>query len=180
MALLTSLRGGREETNLDLLLAKLVSEPGNGFPGTAANGFLVLLEVINQMNLPSSVDGDLVAGPDAQTGVVVRAKVHETFASSRVCLFVDGARDGKLGGEAALRRSEEAWAVDVAENGVVDVNSRRLSTRGDVGTSGGGDAVLDVGPGDGVGVVRLDVEDDGHDVELEPEPGAEVGGLDRE
>lgn len=176
--LLTSLGSGREETNLDFLLAELVSKPGDGFPGAAADGVPVRIKVINKVDLASSVNSDLVAGANAQTRAVVRAKVHETFASRRISLLINGTWDGKLGRE-ALRCREKVRIGDTAEDRLVDVDGRGLSSRGNVRTSRGRDTVLDVGPRNGVGVVRLDVEHDGDDVKLEPEPGAEVGCLDR-
>ena len=59
----------------------------------------------------------------------------------------------------------------------INVNGRRLGTRRDIGASGGGDTVLDVGTGDRVRVEGLDVEYNGDDVEVEPEAGAQVRSL---
>lgn len=37
--------------------------------------------------------------------------------------------------------------------------------------------MLDVGTGDGIGVEGFDVEDDGNNVQVKPEAGAEIGSL---
>jgi hypothetical protein len=47
-------------------------------------------------------------------------------------------------------------------------------SRRNIGTSGGGDTVLDVGTGKGIGVDRLDVEDEGNNVKLEPQVSAKI------
>lgn len=60
---------------------------------------------------------------------------------------------------------------------MVDIDGGRLGSRRDVRTSCGGDTMLDIGTGDGVSVERLDIEDDGNDVKVEPEPRAQVGSL---
>lgn len=54
------------------------------------------------MDLASLVDGDLVAGTDAQTGVVVWTIVHETFASGRIGLLIECAGNRQLSGDTCL------------------------------------------------------------------------------
>lgn len=174
----TSLGSRREETNLDFLLAELVSEPSDSFPGTAADRVSIRIEVINEVDFASGVNGNLVARANAQSRIVVRTKVHETFAGRRISLFIDCAGDWKLRRE-SLRHREKVGIGDVAENGVVDIDSRCLCSRGDIGAGGGRDSVLDVRPRHRVSVVRLDVEHDGHNIQLKPEPGTKVRRLDR-
>ena len=120
------------------------------------------------MNLPSSIDSDLVPGGNGQTRVVSRTVVHETFASSRISLFVDCALEGNLLGHSGL---EIAGVLFIHEKKI-----RGICARMNVGT-GGRKTVLQVGAGNGFGVERFDVEDDGNDVQLEPETGAKVGCL---
>jgi len=48
------------------------------------------------VNLPSSIDSDLIAGGNCQTRVVSGTVVHETFASGRISLFVDCTLEGDL------------------------------------------------------------------------------------
>ena len=110
------------------------------------------------MNFPSSVDSDLVPGGNVQTRVVSRTVVHETFPSSRIGLFVDRALEGDLLGNSRLEISgirrlihkEKIWG---------------LCAGGEVGT-GSRNTVLQVGTGDGLGVERLDVENDWNNVRL--------------
>ena len=123
------------------------------------------------MDLASLVDGDLVAGTDAQTGVVVGTIVHETFASSRVSLFIEGAWNRQLGIDTCLE------VVLIQERGSINIDGGGLRPRRNIGTGGGRDTVLDVGASKGVGVERLDVEDDGNNVKIEPQPSAKVRGL---
>ena len=92
---LTSLGSGREKGNLDLLLPQLVGKLGDGIPGTFANGFLVLSEIIDEVYLSSGIDSDLITGANAETRVISRAKVHDAFAGCRVGLLVEGALYGK-------------------------------------------------------------------------------------
>ena len=117
------------------------------------------------MDLPSSIDSNLVPGGDGQTRVVSGPVVHETFASSRVSLFIDCALEGNLLGDSG---SEIAGIA-----GFVHEKKRRLGPRGYIGT-GGRNTVLQVGTGDRFGVEGFDVEDDGNDVQLEPEARAKV------
>lgn len=135
------------------------------------DGFPVLLEVIDEVDLASGVDGNLIARRDAETRIVVRAEVHDALASGRISLLVDRARNGQLLSDAGCQ------VAGILELCGVDIESGRLGTRGDVGTGGGRNTVLDVGTSDGIGVERLDVEDDGDDVEIEPETGAQIGSL---
>ena len=62
---------------------------------------------------------------------------------------------------------------------MVDEDRRGFGTRRDIGPCGGRDAMLDAWTNDGIGVERLDVEDDGDDVEIEPETSAQVRGLEK-
>lgn len=54
------------------------------------------------MNFSASIDGDLVAGTDGKTWVVVGSVVHETLACCRVGLLIEGARYGELGANRCL------------------------------------------------------------------------------
>lgn len=172
----TSLGSGREETNLDFLLPKLISEPSDSFPSAAADRVPVCLQVINKMDFSSGVNSNLVARANAQTWAIVGTKIHETFAGRRISLFIDGPGDGKLGGDTLWHR-EKVCIGNVAEDGLVDIDGRGLGSGWNVGASRGRDAVLNVGPCNGVGMVRLDVEDDRDNIELKPEPSTKVGCL---
>ena len=117
------------------------------------------------MNLPSSIDSDLIPGGNGQARVVSRTVVHETFSSSRISLFVDCALEGNLLGYSRL---------EIA--GVRLVHKKKIwgvCARSDIGT-GSRKTVLQVGTGTRFGMERLDVEDDGDNVQLEPETGAKV------
>jgi len=59
----------------------------------------------------------------------------------------------------------------------LDQEGRSLCSGRNIGAGSGGDAVLDVGAGEGIGVERLDVEDDRNYVQVKPEAGAEIGSL---
>lgn len=183
----TSLRGGREETNLNLFLAKLIGELGDCAPGTkyrsipsnallkgvydipGTNSLAILVDIIDKMDLSSSVDGDLIPGTDAETRVVTRAEVHDTLASSRVGLFVKGAGDRKFAPNIGSQTSDGLQVLRV------DQDSGSFSARGNVGAGGGRDPVLDVGAGSGIGVEGLDVEGDRDNVHVKPEPRTKVG-----
>lgn len=117
------------------------------------------------MNFPSSIDSNLVPGGNGQTRVVSRTVVHETFTSGRIGLFVDCALEGDLLGYSGL---EVASVRLIHEKKIWG-----LCARSDIGT-GSRNAVLQVGTSKRFGVERLDVEDDGNDVQLEPETGAKV------
>lgn len=120
------------------------------------------------MNLPSGVDSDLVPGGNSETRVVPGAVVHETFAGSRIGLLVDCALQGDLLGHSGL---------EIPSVGFVNEEEiRGFGARSDVGT-GSRKTVLQIGASDRFRVKRLDVEDDGDDVQLEPETGAKVGCL---
>lgn len=93
---LTALRSRREKPDLVLLLAKFIGELDDCVPGTLTDRLAVGIKVIYKVNLSSSIDGDLVSGPDGQSWVIARAIVHERFAGSRVGLFIDSARNRKL------------------------------------------------------------------------------------
>lgn len=165
---LTALGRRREEADLDLLLAQLVRELDDRVPRALAYRPAVLVEVVDEVDLATRVDRDLVARADAQARVVPRAKVHDALARGRVRLLVDGARDGEL----VLRVDRELGAV-LQLRGVV-VHRGRLAARRHVRARRGRDTVLDVRTRDGVGVVRLDVEHDGHNVHVEPQARAQV------
>lgn len=100
--LLTSLRGRGEETDLDLFLAEFIGKLDDSIPGTLSDRLAENIKIINEMNLASLINGDLVAGTDAQTGVVVRTIVHETFAGGRVGLFIERAGNGQLCSDTCL------------------------------------------------------------------------------
>ena len=110
------------------------------------------------MNLPSSVDGDLVPSGNVQTRVVSGTVVHETFASSRISLFVDRALEGNFLGNSRLE-------IAGIRRFVYEKKIWRLCARGEIGT-GSRNTVLQVGTGDGFSVERFDVENDGNDVGL--------------
>ena len=129
------------------------------------------LEVIDEVDLASRVDGDLIARRDAETRVVVRAEVHDTFAGGRISLLVDCAGNGQLLADAC---GEIAGILELRG---VDIESRRLGTRGDVGACSGRNTVLDVGTSQGIRMEGLDVENDGNNVEVKPEASEEVGSL---
>ena len=93
---LTALRSRGEKPNLVLLLAEFIGKLNDGVPGTLTDRLAINIEVIYKVNLSSSVDSNLVSGPDGQSWVIARAIVHERFASSRVGLFIDSARNRKL------------------------------------------------------------------------------------
>ena len=109
------------------------------------------------MDLPSGVDGDLVPRSDGQTRVISRTVVHETFSSRRIGLFVDCTLERNFLGDPRL---EVAGVRLVHEKDIW-----RLGAGGDIGT-GSRNAVFDVWTGKGIGVERLDVENDGNDVQL--------------
>ena len=104
-----------------------------------SDGLAVYIEIIDEMDLSSLVDGNLVAGTDAQTGVVARTVIHETFASGRVGLLIERAGNRQPGGDACLE------VVLIQKRGSIDVDSGGVCPRRNIGTSGGRDAVLDVG-----------------------------------
>ena len=120
------------------------------------------------MNLPSGIDSNLVSGGNVQTRVVSRTVVHKTFASGGIGLFVDCALERNLLGDPRLKIAGIGF--------VYEKEVRRLGAGGDIGTTGR-DTVLQVGAGDGFGVERLNVENDGNDVQFQPEAGAKVGCL---
>ena len=109
------------------------------------------------MNLPSCVDSDLIPGGNCKTRVISRTVVHETFTGGRISLFVDCALEGDLLSYSGLEiagigfiHEEKIWS---------------LGAGGDIGT-GSRNTVFYVWTGKGIGVERLDVENDGNDVQL--------------
>jgi len=64
---------------------------GKHLPGP--NGLFVVIEIVDQVNFASGVDGYLIARTDTKTRVISRAKVHDGLASSGIGLLVEGARD---------------------------------------------------------------------------------------
>lgn len=58
-----------------------------------ADSFFIFVEIIEQMNLSSRVDGDLITGPDAKAWIVGWTIVHQAFSGRRISLFIEGARD---------------------------------------------------------------------------------------
>ena len=126
---LTALRGRGEEADLDLLLAELVGELDDGVPGAFADRVAVGLEVVDEVYLAACVDGDLVAGADAEAGVVVRAKVHEALAGGGVGLLIEGAGNGEAGSDAGR---EGVGGDGAGKDGVVDVDGGGVGAGGDV------------------------------------------------
>ena len=120
------------------------------------------------MDLSSGINCNLVAGGDSQTRIVSRTVVHETFAGSRISLFVDCTLEGNLLGYSGLEVSC-IWFIHKK-------NVRRLRAGGDIGT-GGRKTVFYVGASERFGVERLNVEDNGNDVQLQPEASTKVGCL---
>jgi len=117
------------------------------------------------VNLSSSIDSDLIPGGNVQTRVVSRTVVHETFAGSRISLFVNCALEGNFLGYSGL---------EIA--GVRSVHKKKFwgsCARSDNGT-GSRKTMLQVWTGKRFSVEWLDVEDDGNDVQLEPKTGAKV------
>jgi hypothetical protein len=187
----TSLRCGREEANLNLFLAKLIGELGDRVPGTKyrsipsnatlksaydiprTNSLAVLVDIIDQVDLASSVDGDLIPWADTETRVVARTEVHDALASSRVGLFVKSAGDGKFASNIGSQTGDVLQVLRVHQH------SGRLSARRNVRASGRRDPVLDVGSGRRIGVEGLDIEGDGDNVHVQPKPRAKVWRLDR-
>ncbi len=110
------------------------------------------------MDLAARINHDLIAGSDAQTRVVVGAKVHHTLARGRVRLFIESAGDGETTSNARLNARHR---LDVRR---VDIHCRGLRARGDIGTCRGRDAVLDVGARDRIRLEWLDVEYDGDNI----------------
>ena len=170
---LTTLRRGREESDLDLLLAELVRQLDHRVPRPFVHGLAEDVDVVDEVDLSARIDCDLVARPNRQARVVARTEVHDALARRRISLLIDRARDGQF----VLGRSSRQVRLTGGELGRVDIDSWRLRTRRHIGASGGRDTVLDVRAGYGIGVERLDIENDGNDVEIEPEAGAQVRGL---
>ena len=137
-ATLTTLGRRREERELDLLLAEFVRKFDDRVPGALVDGLAVLVEVVDEVDLASCVDRNLVARADAQARVVVGSEVHDALPCSGIGLFVNRARNRQL----RLRISGELGAVLQLVRVIVD--RRGLRARGNVGSGGGGDAVLDV------------------------------------
>lgn len=101
----------------------------DGIPG--ANGLLILSKIIDEMDLAARINHDLIAGSDAQTRVVVGAKVHHALARGRVRLFIESAGNWETTSNARL---DARHRVDVRR---VDIHCRGLSARGDIGTCRG-------------------------------------------
>lgn len=160
---LTTLGRGREEAYLDLLFAELVCELDDRVPCALADRLAEDIDVVNEVNLASSIDSDLVAGADRQTRIVARTEVHDALACSRVRLFIGVTGDGKL----VLRRVR-VQSLTSGKLCRIVVNRRGLCARGNVRAGGGRDTVPDVRACYRVGVVWLDVEHNGNDVHVEP------------
>lgn len=123
------------------------------------------------MNLASSIDGDLVTGANRETRVVVGPVVHKALASSRVSLLIKRAQDGELAGHADL---EETRGRLSCAGGLRRSFLARSELGVDHAVRDGTDTMLDVGPRKRLGVLGLDVEDNGHNVHLKPETGAQI------
>jgi len=78
---------------LIFFLAQFIRQFDHGVPSARSNGLAIYLEIIDKVNLASLINGDLVSGTDAQTGVVIRTIVHETFASGGIGLLIERALD---------------------------------------------------------------------------------------
>jgi hypothetical protein len=90
----STLGGRREEANLDLLLAQFIGKLIDGVPRLWTHRFSVFVEVIEEVDFASGIDGDLIARADRQTRVVVGTEIHETFTSCGIGLLVEGLGDG--------------------------------------------------------------------------------------
>ena len=60
------------------------------------DGLAVLVKVVNEVNLASGVDRDLVARTDAQAWVVVWTEIHDALPCSGIGLLIDRTRDRQL------------------------------------------------------------------------------------
>lgn len=86
----------REKPNLYLLFPQLVGKLCHSSPRPGADGLLIIFQIIQQMDLATCIDSDLITGADGETRVIVGAEEHQTLARSRVCLFIQGADDRQL------------------------------------------------------------------------------------
>jgi hypothetical protein len=86
---LTALWCRRKEADLDFFFAKLIGEPNNSIPGTCTNRVAVHVEIVYEMNLPSSIHRNLVAGADGQAWVIARTIIQDSFARSGIRLLVN-------------------------------------------------------------------------------------------
>lgn len=166
--MLTSLRGRREEAYPDLILSQLVCESDDGVPRPWTNRCPVFIKIIDEVDLPTGIDGNLVTRTNAQTWIVTGAKVHDAFTSSGIGLLVTSTGDRKSGCGACRELCSVLYLASI------NVESGRIGTRWNVRAGSGGNTVLDVGTRDRVGVEGLDVEHNGNDVQIEPESSAEI------
>lgn len=146
METLTSLGSGGKESNLDLLLPQFISQfrdcvpcpydfmrtpaPSRGESLPCSDSLPELIQIIKEMNFSCRVDSDLVSRTNAETGVIAWTKVHQAFTSSRVGLFVEGARDW----EPVYRNIQRVRTLDVGELRGLNVDGGGLRSRRDVGT----------------------------------------------
>lgn len=105
----------------------------------SADGLSVYLEVIDDVNFATCIHCYLVAGSDSQAGIVVWAKVHESFAGCRVGLFVEGAWNGEATGCIS-----DGKVVGLVLGGV-DIEQRCVFARGYIGCTCRENTVLDGG-----------------------------------
>lgn len=172
-ARLTALWCRRKEANLEFFFTKLIGEPNNSIPGTFTNRLAVHVEIVDEMNLPSSIHRDLVAGTDGQAWVIARAIIQDSFARSGVRLLVNCTLHRKL----LLNTTRRKKFLSLPKDGGIDIESRGLSARGRKRASGRSDTMLDSGASGRVRVIRFDIEHDGDDIELQPQASTEIRGL---
>jgi hypothetical protein len=96
MGRLTALGCRRKEADLVFFFAKLIGEPNNSIPGAFTNRVAVHVEIVYEMNLPSSIHCNLVAGADGQAWVIARTIIQDSFACSGVRLLVNCTLDRKF------------------------------------------------------------------------------------
>lgn len=140
-AALTTLGRRREERKLDLFLAEFVREFDDRVPSRWVDGLAVLVEVVEEVNLASGVDCDLVARTDAQARIVVRAEIHDALSCSGIGLLIDRARNRQF----RLSIGGELGAVLQLVRVIVDCWG--FCARRHIGAGSGRDAVLDVRAG---------------------------------
>ena len=132
-------------------------------------GFFVFIQIIEEMDLPSGIDGNLIAGADRKTRVVIGAIIHQAFADGGVRLLVQGARNGES--TSATVGNTHFSGLDVR---CFNKYSGRLRPRRHIASCRRRDAVLDIGPRNRVRLPLLDVEDDRHNVQVQSKTSREV------
>ena len=125
------------------------------------------------MNLPSSIDTNLVAGADGQAWIIARTIIQDSLARSGVRLLVDCTTDRKF----LVNTTRGKQSLSLSKDGVIDIDGRGFSTRGRKRTRGRPDTVLDSSASGRVRMIRFDIEHDGDDIELQPQASTEIRGL---